>query len=112
MAKLFSKNSSSPLCVSQQHKRLHAHKAQNFQASSFRFSPSFTDRSDTTKDDTMSILVFDRLRNWLNNKGLQGYLKEPHPQAIEVIQQIDISKITNKQVRRLMNLKREGFDAA
>ena len=60
----------------------------------------------------MSIPVSDNLPQWLSNKGLQGYLKEPHPQAIEVIQQIDISKITNKQVRRLMNLKREGFDAA
>ena len=27
------------------------------------------------------------------------------------MQQIDIAKITNKQVRRILNLKREGFDA-
>ena len=114
MAKLFSKNSSSPFCVSQQHKHLRAHRAPNCQASSFRFSPSITDHSHTTKDDTMPIPVSDRFRNWLQNKGLQGYLKfvdiEPHPSVAEIVNQIDAAKITNRQVCQFLNLKREGFD--
>ena len=35
---------------------------------------------------------------------------EPHPGAVEIIHQIDVAKITNKQVRRFLNLKREGFN--
>ena len=62
----------------------------------------------------MPIPVFEELRQWLQNKGLQGYLKiaysELHPHAAQIIQQIDITRITNKQVRRLLNLKREGFN--
>ena len=63
----------------------------------------------------MPILVSNRLRQWLHNKGLQGYLRvvdvEPHPRAAEIVNQIDVAKITNKQVRRFWNLKREGFNA-
>ena len=62
----------------------------------------------------MLIPVSIELRQWLHNKGLQGYLKvadsEPHPHATQIIQQIDVTKIRNKQVHRLLNLKREGFD--
>ena len=36
---------------------------------------------------------------------------DPHPRATEIIQRIDIARVTNKQVRRVLNLKREGFDA-
>ena len=62
----------------------------------------------------MPILVSDRLCQWLHTKGLQGYLKvadfEPHPQAAEIVHQIDVAKLTNKQERRYLNLQREGFD--
>ena len=62
----------------------------------------------------MPIPVFDNLRQWLTNKDLQGFLKvadsDPHPRASEIIQQIDVAKVTNKQVRRVLNLKWEGFD--
>ena len=62
----------------------------------------------------MLIPVSEELRQQLHNKGLQGYLKiayaEPHLHAAQIIQQIDITRITNKQVRLLLNLKREGFD--
>ena len=35
---------------------------------------------------------------------------EPHPRAAKMLQQIDVSKITNKKVRSVLELKREGFD--
>ena len=62
----------------------------------------------------MPIPISDNLRTWLESKNLQGYISiaeaEPHPNVAELLQQIDISKITNKQVRRTLKLKREGFD--
>ena len=62
----------------------------------------------------MSIPISDNLRQWLTRKNLQGYISiaeaEPHPNSGELLKQIDISKITNKQVRRILKLKREGFD--
>ena len=62
----------------------------------------------------MWIPVFDNLRQWFTNKGLQGFLKvadaDPHPHASKIIQQIDVAKVTNKQVRKVLSLKREGFD--
>ena len=62
----------------------------------------------------MRIPVSDGLRQWLRNKGLEAYLQvvdvEPHPRAAEIVNQIDVAKITNKQVRRFLNLRREGFD--
>ena len=62
----------------------------------------------------MPILISDRLRLWLETKNLQGYIRiaeaSPHPKAVELAHQIDIAKINNKQVRRILNLKREGFD--
>ena len=63
----------------------------------------------------MPITLSDNLRSWLETKNLQGYIRiaeaSPHPNAAKIAQQIDIAKITNKQVRRILNLKREGFDA-
>ena len=48
------------------------------------------------------------------SKNLQGYINvaeaEPHSNVVELLKQIDISKITNKQIRRTLKLKREGFD--
>ena len=62
----------------------------------------------------MSIPISDNLRQSLDTKNLQGYIRiaeaAPHPNAAELVQQIDIAKITNKQVRRVLILKREGFD--
>ena len=66
-------------------------------------------------DDNMAIYVSDNLWQWLANKNLQGFIKvaevEPHPRAAEILQQIDVSKITNKKVRSVLELEREGFDA-
>ena len=62
----------------------------------------------------MSIPISDNLRQWLTRKNLQGYISiaeaVPHTNAAELLQQIDISKITSKQVRWTLKLKREGFD--
>ena len=62
----------------------------------------------------MSIPISDNLRQWLETKNLQGYIRiaeaTPHPNVLELVQQIDIAKITNKHVRTILNLKREGFD--
>ena len=45
---------------------------------------------------------------------MQGFSQveeaEPHPRATELLQQINVSKITNKKVCRMLNLRREGFD--
>ena len=61
-----------------------------------------------------AILGSNRLRQWLESKCLQGYPRvadvEPHPQVDDIIKEIGIAKITNKQLRRFMNLKREGYD--
>ena len=61
-----------------------------------------------------TIPVFDRLRQWLHTKGLQGYLRvadvKPHPCTAQIVNQINVAKITNKQVRQFLNLKMEGFD--
>ena len=55
-----------------------------------------------TKDEIMPIPISDNLRHWLESKNLQGYISiaeaEPHPNSGELLKQIDISKITNKQV--------------
>ena len=61
----------------------------------------------------MLIVVSNNLRQWLVDKVLQGYFKvadaDTHPRATKILQRIDVAKITNKQVRRVLNLKREGF---
>ena len=36
--------------------------------------------------------------------------QKPHPQAEEIIKDIDTNQITNKQVRRFLNLKNEGYN--
>ena len=36
---------------------------------------------------------------------------EPHPHVAEIMQQIDVAKVTNKKVRRCLNLKRACFDS-
>ena len=62
----------------------------------------------------MPIPISENLRQWLVSKNLQGYINvfegEPHLNVAELLQQINISKITDKQVRRTLKLKREGFD--
>ena len=63
----------------------------------------------------MLISVSDNLQQWLVNKNLQDFINvaeaEPRPRAAKILQQIDVSKITNKKVRSALELKREGFDA-
>ena len=62
----------------------------------------------------MPIPISDNLRMSLETKNLQGYIRipeeAPHPNDAKLVQQIDIAKIINKQVCRILNLKREGFD--
>ena len=63
----------------------------------------------------MPVPISDNLRHWLISKNPQEYIRiaevEPHTNAVELLQQFDISKITNKQVRRTLKLEREGFAA-
>ena len=79
------------------------------------FSASTSPKVAFSEAEDMPITISDNLRLWLETKNLQGYIQIaeafPHPNAVEITQQIDIAKITNKQVRRILNLKREGFDA-
>ena len=52
----------------------------------------------------MSMPVSNRLRQWPCNNGLEGYLQvadvEPHPRAAEIVRHINMTKVTNEQVRR------------
>ena len=79
------------------------------------FSVSTSPKVAFSKAEDMSIAISDNLCLWLDTKNLQGYIRiakaSPHPNAAEIVQQIDIAKITNKKVRRILNLKREWFDA-
>ena len=65
--------------------------------------------------DIMPIPVSDELREWLHSRNLQGFIKvaeaDPHPQAEEVVQELDITKITTKKVRNALQMPRGGFDA-
>ena len=53
-----------------------------------------------SKDEITPIPVSDTLRQLLVNKNLQGFIKiaeaEPHPCVADLLQEIDVSKITNK----------------
>ena len=63
----------------------------------------------------MPIIVSDELRDWLVRNNLQGFLKvaeaESHPRAEALMEEIDVSKITNKKVRAALEMPRGGFDA-
>mgnify|MGYP000134895197 FL=1 len=83
-----------------------------------RLSDSYGEEGGVTKEEEqiqdMPIQVFDHLRNWLKTNGLEGYLwitnAEPHPHAAEIVKQIDVDKLMNKQVHQFLNLKNEGYD--
>ena len=68
----------------------------------------------STDDDEMPIPVFYDLHQWLIHKNMQGFIKvakaEPHPQAEALMEEIDVSKITNKKVRQALGMQRGGFD--
>ena len=59
----------------------------------------------------MPMQISEHVRRWLKTNGLEGYLRtedlEPHPQVEEIMKEIDVDKITNKQMRRM---KKEGYD--
>ena len=61
----------------------------------------------------MSIHVSDNLGSWLIYNNLQGFLKvaeeEPHPRAKALMEEIDVSNITNKKIPAL-EMPRGGFD--
>ena len=63
----------------------------------------------------MPIPVSDELCQWLHNRNLQGFIKvaeaDPHPQAEELLQDLDITKITTKKVRNALQMPRGGFNA-
>ena len=35
---------------------------------------------------------------------------EPHPQAVDIVKEIDVDKISNQQVRHFWKLKKEGYN--
>ena len=51
-------------------------------------------RLELAKDDIMPIPISENLQQWLVSKNLQGYINiakvEPHPNVVELLQQIDI----------------------
>ena len=79
-----------------------------------RFSP-LPQRDDLLIDEeNMPILVSDDLRSWLIRNNLKGFLKvaeaELHPHAEALMEEIDVSEITNKKVRAALEMPRGGFD--
>ena len=63
----------------------------------------------------MPISVCDDLRIWLICNKLQGFLKvaeaEPHLRIEALMEEIDVSKITNKKVRTALEMPRGSFNA-
>ena len=78
------------------------------------FYSSSTDAPISAEIDSMPIPVSDELREWLHSRNLQGFIRvaeaDPHPQAEELVQQLDITKITTKKVRNALRMPRGGFD--
>ena len=66
------------------------------------FSVSTSPKVAFSKAEDMLITISENLRLWLETKNLQGYIRiveaSPNPNPAEIAQQIDIDKITNKQV--------------
>ena len=91
----------------------HRHSRKNNLCSDFQL-PSTSD-SIVAEIDIMPIPVSDELREWLHSRNLQGFIRvaeaDPHPQAEELVQELDITKITTKKVRNALQMPRGGFDA-
>ena len=117
MQKIISLKSISVTIVSpQKQKRIGAHKSSDFSRHSQQsFLPPST-QSDILpiNDDEMPILVSNTLRSWLECNYRQGFLKvaeaEPHPRVEALMEEIDVSKITNKKVREPLGMPRRAFD--
>ena len=79
------------------------------------FQQSSTSDSEQENTEIMPIPVSEELRLWLHERNLQGFIKvaeaEPHPQAEELVQQLDITKVTTKKIRNALQMPRGGFDA-
>ena len=105
---------SSSSILPQSQKRIRAERFAILLNPNLRTSPPASPSFALTEQENMLIPISDSLCLWLETKNLQGYIQiaeaAPHPNAAELVQQIDIAKITNKQVRRILNLKREGYD--
>ena len=89
-----------------------SHRHQNNHLSDLHSSS--TDAPIPAEIDSMPIPVSDELREWLHSRNLQGFIRvaeaDPHPQAEELVQQLDITKITTKKVRNALRMPRGGFD--
>ena len=99
----------------QKQKRIRAHKFSDFPLHSPQCFPQPSHNDDLSIDnDNMPIFVSDELRSWLICNNLEGFLKvvdvEPHPHAEALMEEIEVSKITNKKVRTALGMRRGGFD--
>ena len=100
----------------QRQKRIRAEKFSALPFHSLKLCSSPPQNYDSLIDeDNMSIPVSDNLCRWLLRNNLQGFLKvveaEPHLHVEALLEEIDVSKITNKKVRVALEMRREGFDA-
>ena len=90
----------------QSQKRIQAERFAILPNHNLKTSSVVPQRFKPTENEIMSIPILENLRQWLVSKNRQGYISiaevEPHPNAAEHLQQIDISKITNKQVHRTL----------
>ena len=63
------------------------------------------------QDDTM-IIISPALRQWLNEKGFEGYIRvaeaPPHPDAHEVAKKLNVDTITNASIKKKIGLSGSG----
>ena len=90
----------------QSQKRIRAERFAILLNPNLRTSPPASPSFASPEEENMSIPISDSLCQWLETKNLQGYIRDAeaslHPNATKLVQQIDIAKITNKQVRRTL----------
>ena len=62
----------------------------------------------------MLMQASEKLRRWLKTKDLEGYLRvadiEPHSHIENIVKNVNVDRIINKQVHRFLNMKKEGYD--
>ena len=60
----------------------------------------------------MPIFISPALRQWLHDKGFEGYIRvagtPPHPDAQEVAKKFNVDTITNASIRKKLGLSRTG----
>ena len=69
-------------------------------------------RSPNHPHPEMPTIITTTLRNWLTERGLQGFIKvaeaPPHPNATEIASKLNIETLTDSMVRKKLSLDITG----